>query len=371
MSHIVIDARIRRTTTGRYIDRVVEHLQDVDRENRYTVLVSPDDPWEPKAPNFYRVSCKYAQFSLNPLQQIGFARQLYGLRADLVHFPLNNQPLLYFGRTMVSTLDLTMLYYTRPGKTPLPIFWLKMAMFRFLFWFSNRKAVAVITISNYVRDELAKKYSFVAAKATNTYNASEPPLEADAQEPAFAKDSGLGTKDFIMYVGTAFPHKNLEKLISAFEILYVSRPELHLVLVGKKEQYYAQLEESVHDSPVLPHITFTGFIPDEQLKWLYENAEVYVFPSLSEGFGLPGLEAMVHGCPVVSSNATCLPEVYGDAAVYFDPNNPQDIADKVLSVITDDKLKKSLIEKGHKQVAKYSWRHCAEQTHAVYQKALA
>lgn len=339
-------------------------MQDVDRENHYVILVQPDDPWEPKAPNFYRQNCKYAQFSLNPLQQLGFAWQLYKLGAHLVHFPLNNQPVLYFGRTMVSTLDLTMLYYTRPGKTPLPIFWLKMAMFRFLFWYSNRKAKAVITISNYVADELAKKYSFIRGKTTNTYCAAEPPLEVDAKQPENVQ------KPFIFYVGMAFPHKNLEQLIKPFEILNTSQSELNLVLVGKKEQYYTQLEESAADSPARSSIAFTGFIPDEELKWLYENAEAYVFPSLSEGFGLPGLEAMVHGCPVVSSNATCLPEVYGDAAVYFDPNNPQDMADKVTSVITDKKLKKSLIEKGHQQAAKYSWRTMAEQTHEVYQKVL-
>lgn len=370
--HIVIDARIRRSSTGRYIDRLIEHLQAIDSDNRYTILLQPDDPWRPKAPNFTRQDCPFAQFSLNPLQQINFARQLYGLKPDLVHFPLNNQPILYLGRTMVSTLDLTMLYFTRPGKTPLPIFWIKMAMFRFLFWYSNRKAVHVITISNYVKDELAKKYSFIRGKMTNTYNASEPPLPGKATFPAALNGKWkMKNEKFIFYVGTAFPHKNLEQLIKAFETLHASQPELNLVLAGKKEQYYTKLEESAADSPIRSRITFTGFIPDEELKWLYENAEAYVFPSLSEGFGLPGLEAMVHGCPVVSSNATCLPEVYGDAAVYFDPNSPADMADKIASVITDPKLKKSLIEKGHKQAAKFSWRRMAEQTLEVYQKTLS
>ncbi len=426
--HIVIDGRIRRSSTGRYVDRLIEHLQSIDGatpvsgssalhgdgetqtepypeygegalesstpqgaesggrvagpagkqdtaawERRYTILVQPDDTWQPKAANFSRADCKYAQFSLNPLQQFGFASQLYKLRADVVHFPLNNQPVLYFGKTIVSTLDLTMLYYTRPGKTPLPIFWLKMAMFRFLFWYSNRKAAAVITISNYVKDELAKKYPFTRGKTTNTYNASEPPIQGQAAIPQV-----LATKfqipnskfRFIFYVGTAFPHKNLPKLIEAFEILHASQPELNLVLVGKKEKYYTELEQSVANSPARSNITFTGFIPDQELKWLYENAEAYVFPSLSEGFGLPGLEAMVHSCPVVSSNATCLPEVYGDAAIYFDPHNAQDMATKITTVISDESLKKDLVAKGHQQAAKYSWRRMAEQTQEIYQKAL-
>ncbi len=362
--HIVIDARIRRSTTGRYVDRLLEHLQTMHSDYRFTVLVSPDDTWQPFAKNFRRVDCKYPQFSLNPLHQIGFPRFLNKLKADIVHFPLNNQPVLYFGKTVVSTLDLTMLYFTRAGKTPLPIFWVKMAAFRFLFWYSNKKSVAVITISDYVKNALTKKYPFVGRKITRTYNASEPPLPVPAVKPHNINEP------FIFYVGTAFPHKNLENLIKAFEILNTSQPELNLVLVGKKEQYYERLEKLAGSSPARSSITFTGFIPDEELKWLYEHAETYVFPSLSEGFGLPGLEAMVHGCPVVSSNATCLPEVYGDAAHYFDPNNIEDMAAKIKEVLDTPTLREELIKKGHLQTQKYSWHHMAEQTLEIYTQAL-
>lgn len=362
--HIVIDNRIRRSSTGRYADRLVEHLQKIDDSNIYSVLVQPDDDWQPSAKNFTRVVCKYPQFSLSPLHQIGFSMQLSKLKADVVHFPLNNQPVLYFGKTIVTTMDLTMLYFTRPGKTPLPIFWIKMALFRFLFWYSNKKAAAVITISNYVRSELIKKYSFLSSKIINTYSASEPSLSAKAVKP-----SGV-TEPFIFYVGTAFPHKNLVKLIEAFEIIKKTPSNLCLVLAGKQEKYYKWLEESTQSSPARTSITFTGFIPDAELKWLYEHASAYVFPSLSEGFGLPGLEAMTHDCPVVSSNATCLPEVYGDAAHYFDPNDSQDMATKIEEVLSDQKLRQDLVAKGKKQITKYSWRRMAEQTLEVYQQVL-
>lgn len=364
-NHIVIDARIRRSSTGRYVDRLLEHLQVVDDENHYTILLAPDDTWQPTAENFKAVPCKYKQFSLNPLQQIGFSRQLYKLKADVVHFPLNNQPVLYWGKTIVSTLDLTMLYYTRPGSTPLPIFWVKMALFRFLFWFSNKKSVAIITISNYVKDALGKKYPWAKDKTTTTYNASEPPLPGEAKEP-----TGV-SRPFIFYVGTAFPHKNLDQLIKAFEILKQSHPGLQLVLAGKKEKYYMQLEDKAKTSPVANSIHFTGFIPDEELKWLYQNAAAYVFPSLSEGFGLPGLEAMVHNCPVVSSTATCLPEVYGDAAEYFDPNSAEDMARAINAVIASPERRAELIALGQKQAAKYSWRRMAEQTLEIYEKVLS
>ena len=227
--HIVIDARIRRSSTGRYVDRLVEHLQAIDKDNRYTVLIRPDDPWQPSSPNFSRVNCQYAQFSFNPLDQITFPRLLNSLHADLVHFPMNQQPLFYFGDVVTSTLDLTMLRFTRPGKTPLPIFWLKMLGYQFLFWHSNKKSRAIITITNYIKNELAKKYPFTSGKTFNTYCASEPVLAAESSQPESV------SQPFILYVGSAFPHKNLEKLIEAFEILITSQPELKLVLAGKKE----------------------------------------------------------------------------------------------------------------------------------------
>lgn len=363
--HIVVDARIRRSSTGRYVDRLIEHLQNVDHTHRYTILTQPDDPWQPTAENFTAVHSKYSQFSFNPLDQIGFARQLYKLKADLVHFPMNQQPVLYFKPVVTSTLDLTMLYFTRPGKTPLPIFWLKMAGYRFLFWYSNKKSKAIITISNYVRNDLAKNYRFTRGKTTNTYCASEPPLPVKTQIPSTPVDT-----PFILFVGAAFPHKNLEGLVKAFEILAASRPDLSLVLVGKKEYYYTKLEELAQTSPYKKRIVFTGFIADAQLKWYYEHTSAYVFPSFSEGFGLPGLEAMVHDVPLISSNATCLPEIYGDAAVYFDPHNTQEMAEQIEAVLSSKVLQEKLIRAGHQQVKKYSWETMAQQTAAVYQKVL-
>ncbi len=117
-------------------------------------------------------------------------------------------------------------------------------------------------------------------------------------------------------------------------------------------------------------VHFTGFVSDEELTWLYQHAQAYVFPSLMEGFGLPGLEAMAQGAPVVSSNATCLPEVYGDAALYFDPLSISDMVEKVEEVLNDEKLRSKLIRNGHKHISRYSWAKMAGQTHAVYLEAL-
>lgn len=362
--HIVVDARIRRSSTGRYADRLIEHLQEVDKQNRYTILVEPDDPWEPTSPNFSVKPCRYAQFSFNPLDQLGFALQLKRLKPDLVHFTMTQQPIFYFGNIVTTTHDLTMLEYARAGRLPQWMHQLRMALYKFLMWWSHKKSKKIIVPSDYVRADVAKYHPFAADRLVVTLEASEPPMAVRAEKPSKAKEP------YLLYVGRAFPHKNLETLVKAFEKLLASQPELFLILAGKKEHYYEQLEEFASKSPARSNIIFTGFVSDAELKWLYENAVAYTFPSLSEGFGLPGLEAMAHGCPVVSSNATCLPEVYQDAAIYFDPTDPADIAEKIQFLLDNEAAAKDLVARGKKLLPKYSWRKMAEETQTVYQDLL-
>jgi len=142
-----------------------------------------------------------------------------------------------------------------------------------------------------------------------------------------------------------------------------------LVLAGKKDANYDRIETEVHQRTI-KNVIFTGHVSEGQLRWLYENCAAYVFPSLSEGFGLPGLEAMLHGAPVVSSNTTCLPEVYGEAGYYFDPLDVPAMAAAIGDVLSSEQLRTSLIAAGRQQAAKYSWRTTAEQTLAVYDEIL-
>ncbi len=364
--HIVIDARIRRSSTGRYVDRLLEHLQDIDKDTRYTVLLQPDDPWQPKAANFSVVKCKYAQFSFNPLDQIGFARQLYKLHADIVHFTMNQQPVFYLKPVVTTTMDFTMLRFTRPGKAPLPVFWAKMAGYRFLFWLSNNRSKAIITITDYVKNEVTATYPKTKGKVTTTLLASEPPLTQAAVQP-----KGVVKNDkFLFAVGTAFPHKNLQNLVLAHKILLQKYPSLKLYMAGKKEYYYNQLDTFIEQNTNTSMVTTMGFISDAELKYMYEHASLYVFPSFSEGFGLPALEAMVHGVPVASSNATCLPEVCGDAAHYFDPQSPADMAQAIDDILSNDKLRADLVARGHERVKQFSWNRMAQQTLQVYRSIL-
>ncbi|HSW74838.1 MAG TPA: glycosyltransferase family 1 protein [Candidatus Saccharimonadales bacterium] len=363
-NHIVIDARIRRTSTGRYIDRLVEHLQNVDSYHTYTILVEPDDPWQPRSKNFKAMPCRYAQFSFNPAEQFGFAWQLYKLRPNLVHFPMSQQPLLYFGNIVTTAQDTTMYRFVRRGTTPMPVYKLKMALYRFLVWFSHRKSRYILTPSQTVAKEFAELQPFTSKKTAVTYEASEPPLPNRSVKPKMVDG------DFILYVGSAFPHKNLPKLVEAFDILHEKNPRLKLVLTGKREKHYEELETWAAKRPSYSHIVFTGFVTDPELKWLYEHCQAYVFASLSEGFGLPPLEAMAHGAPVASSNSSCMPEIYGDAAEYFNAEKAEDIAEKVSKVLGSKTLREKLIANGYRRLKQFSWQRMADETLTVYKAAL-
>jgi len=371
---IVIDARIRRASTGKPVDRLLEYLQELDNDHSYTVLLEPGDDWRPKNRKFKTAVCKYRQFSFNPLQQVFFAWQLYRLNPSLVHFTMTGQqPLFYFGRQITFTHDLTMFKFTRRGRLPKWLHRLRMRGYRLLVWQSHRKARKILVPTEYVRDAVAKFHLFSSRQLVVTMEASEPPIAAEAVFPAVLTEKfnlPPSTLQFLLYVGSAFPHKNLKRLVKAFELLKPDHPTLKLVLVGKREYHYKRLRRWAKSMPFCEDIIFTGFIPDAELKWFYTHAQAYVFPSRSEGFGLPGLEAMVHGCPVVSSDATCLPEVYGNAANYFDPEDAEDMAAKIDEVISRESLRKKLVGNGYAQAKQFSWRRMAEQTLAVYKEVL-
>jgi len=362
MSKIVIDARELRTSSGRYVERLLNYLQDVDQTNDYMVLLKPKDinTWRTKNEHFIAVECPHDEFSFD--EQIDFKRQLEKLQPDLVHFGMVQQPVMYSGKVVTTIHDLTTIRFTNPAKNKV-VFKLKQSIYKSVIKRAARKSVAVITPTQFVKDDLIKFARINSDKVTVTLEAADP-----IQSPADALPD-LQNKQFITYVGRPTPHKNLERLIEAFAELRAQHPTLHLVLAGKTDQNYERIAELVQQRQI-KNVVFTDFISEGQLRWLYENCEAYVFPSLSEGFGLPGLEAMQHGAPVISSDATCLPEVYGNAAHYFDPLDVTAISDAINEVLTDQDLRNRLIQAGHQKVHEYSWHRMAEQTLAVYKQAL-
>lgn len=361
MKKIVIDARIISSSTGRYVKQLISNLENIDQTNHYTILVRKKDHhyWQPTQKNFVVRIAEYKNFSLG--EQIGFARLLYSLKPDLVHFCMPQQPILYFKRSITTMHDLTLLKTYNSDKNWV-IYHLKQLVGRFVFWWLIHKSAHIIVPTDYTKNEIIEHYKINKNKITTTY------LAANTDNYSSEK-MNLPFKKYLLYVGQQSDYKNVRRLIEAHQKLLKTYPALGLVLVGKRDTLAIRNEQWVQRQNYR-NILFTGFVDDEQLNYLYQHCLAYVFPSLMEGFGLPGLEAMLQGAPVASSKNTCLPEVYGNAAHYFDPTSVEDMSQKIKEIIEDKTLRQRLIKAGHKQVKKYSWQTMAQQTHAVYHEAL-
>ncbi len=363
MKSIVIDARISGTTTGRYVNKLIEYLHKLNPEEKFIVLTRSNriDAVKAFAPNFEVVASDFPDFSFG--EQLGLKKQIKSLKPDLVHFPMVQQPILYRGPVVTSMLDLTTLQFKNPAKN-IAVFTVKQAIYKWVNQVAAKKSQHIITISDYVKDGLMKSFHVKPDKITTTYCA------ADSITVSAEPIDELKNAQFIMYTGRPLPHKNLERLMETLVLLREKYPEIVLVLAGKKDVLFDQHEARAKELGLTNAVVFTGFVSEGQLRWLYENCDAYVFPSLSEGFGLPGLEAMVQGAPVVSSNATCLPEIYGDAAHYFNPLDVNDMALKISEVLDSENFRNSLVQKGYAQAAKYSWERMAKQTLEIYRSAL-
>jgi glycosyltransferase involved in cell wall biosynthesis len=364
MKKIVIDARESGSSSGRYLDKLVEYLAKLKPKYQIVLLAKPGrvEFLRGIAPKFEIIESPHKEFSF--AEQFNLYKQITNINPDLVHFTFAQQPILYRGKVVTTIHDLTTAKFRNPAKNWL-VFTFKQLVYKWVIKIAARKSLSVITPSEYVKDDVAKFAHINSRKVMVTYEAADQITEVAELVEGVNDDT-----QFIMYVGRPQPHKNLDRLIDAFIMLKVKHPNLKLVLAGKKDVLYKRLSRSTRGAG-FDDVIFTGFVSEGQLRRLYEHCAAYVFPSLSEGFGLPGLEAMAHGAPVVSSNATCLPEIYGDAAEYFDPLEPFSIASAIARVLDNPKLADSLRQKGHKQAAKYSWTKMAEETLGIYDSHLS
>lgn len=361
---IVIDAREFDTSTGRYIQNLIKYLQKIDHTNQYTVLLKPQDmkKWEPANPNFTKVESPYKEFTFS--EQTGLKKQLKNLKPDLVHFGMVQQPILYHGKCVTTMHDLTTTRFRNPAKNPI-VFWVKQQVYKFVNWYVPHKNKFIITPTKFVKKDVVAFAHVKPKKVFVTYES------ADEISAPIEPIKELQGKQFIVYVGRPQPHKNLGRLIEAFAIVKKTNHELLLVLAGRNDKVYDSYIADAKKLGVEDSVIFTGYVSEGQLKWLYRGCKAYIVASLSEGFGLPGVEAMLHRAPLVSSNATCLPEVYGDGAWYCDPLDVHDMARCINEVLVNADLRNQLILRGREQAKKYSWLRMAEQTLEIYDKALA
>ena len=360
---IVIDARESGTSTGRYVDKLVEYLHKLRTQHEIMALTKTPRVKFMRgiAPDFKIIESNFKEFGFG--EQLGLQRQIKGLKPDLVHFTMTQQPVLYKGPVVTTVHDLITIRFDNPAKNK-AVFKTKQAVYKQVVKKVAQKSKYLITPTQYVKKDVAQYANISPNKIFVTYEAADR-IGAPAQ--AIPRLNG---RQFIMYVGRATPHKNLNRLVDAFAILKKNNPDLMMALAGKLDANYRQIEARVTRKRMADSIVFTDRVSEGELKWLYMNTQAYVFPSLSEGFGLPGLEAMIHGAPVVSSNATCLPEVYGKAAYYFNPGSTFDMASKISNVLSSAGLRAQMIQKGRIQAEKYSWKKMAAQTLKIYELAL-
>lgn len=364
--HIAIDARVMNSSTGRYVERLVHYLEEIDTDNRYSILLPKKDLefYTPRNPNFKIIEADFKNYSLT--EQIGLKQLLEALEPDLVHFCMPQQPVLYRGASVTTVHDLTLLKTVNSDKNPL-VYRFKQLIGRFVFQHIARTSRQVIVPSDFTLQEYTAFSGIASDKIMRIYEAADiPSVSPVPYQP-------LNNAEYIMYVGSQSDYKNVRRLIEAHQLLLQKHPDLQLALVGKlsgENGLAAARTKAWSQRERHKNVVFTDFVPDAQLTWLYQHARSYVFPSLMEGFGLPGLEAMLHGAPVASSNTTCLPEVYGEAALYFDPTNTIAMADCIHTILSDKTVHNTLTKNGYTQVKKYSWRDMAEKTHEVYRDAL-
>ncbi len=228
-----------------------------------------------------------------------------------------------------------------------------------------RRAKHILVTSEYTKHDVHHTLLVPLEKMTVTYQAPfEPCLESVSHFDTLAQKYSL-TKPYILYVGAAYPHKNLEGLVSAWKLFEKKYGTgYQLVLAGKPDYFYTNLEKTSLQN--VTDVKYVGFVFDNELSCLYKNARLFVFPSLYEGFGLPPLEAMTYTIPVVSSNKSCLPEVLGDAAIYYDPQSPEALANALYQGLTDEEIRLNLVQNSVKVLSLYSWTTLAKQTLACY-----
>jgi glycosyltransferase involved in cell wall biosynthesis len=377
---IGIDARFygpSHAGLGRYTKNLVDQLAQLDNQNEYVIFLhtSNFDLFTTENPRFRKVAVPIAHYSLK--EQLAFPKLLSQYNLDLVHFPHLNVPVGYRGKFVVTIHDLIMHKFKNRAVTTKikPVYELKHLGYRAVTRWAAQKAQHVIVPSKAVQDEIVEFYKLPTSHVTVTHEAADDiaqnvskkrPSTIESRQSVLDK-YGISGK-YIMYVGNVYPHKNIETLAKAMAELH-DKHNLSLVLPSSRSVFLQRTEEMMVQHGVRDHVILPGFVPDEDLAILYQAAEAYVFPSLAEGFGLPPLEAMAAGLPVVCSDIPVLKEICGDAARYFDPYSADDIARAVGEVVSSDALRRQMIDKGYQRTKQFSWKKMAEETLEVYKSA--
>lgn len=362
---IAIDARkLRDFGIGTYIRNILIELSRLDRTTEYVVLCRPDDldAGDVLGQNFRMVPETAPLYSIS--EQIKIPLSLAREKVRLVHEPHYVLPPAIQCRSVVTIHDCIHLMFPQylPGR--LAYVYAKGSM-----WAATRKADRILTVSEASKRDILRFFDVPPDKVEVIYNAIDERFLAPAnvERMDLVRQRYQLDDPFVMYVGNIKPHKNIERLIEAFGRARAQSPDnLKLIIIGDEISKYPALRQSVHKHKLDKHVRFLGFQPMETLAAFYRLARAFVFPSLYEGFGLPPLEAMACGSPVVTSNVSSLPEVAGGAALLVDPYDVEAIAHGIVRAVTDDALRADLIARGHERARSFSWAQSVKKIHQIY-----
>ncbi len=359
------------TGIGRYVYELVKALAKLDKKNAYVLFMnSPEyDAFELPNKRFSKVLVNTKHYTLK--EQTSYWRAIRKAKVDLMHFTHFNAPILYRRPSLVTVHDLTLSFF--PGKKMNSSFY-RMA-YNLVLKSAVKNAKRVIAVSENTKRDLVEIASVPASKVDVVYEGvceHFGPRSDKGQVEDVLRKYGIA-KEFLLYTGVWRGHKNLVNLIKAFALLREGAEgfDLSLVITGEEDPYYPEVKRTVSELGLDHHVIYTGMVSEAELVSLYQAAKVYVFPSFYEGFGLPPLEAMRCGTPVVASKTSCIPEICGEAnALFFDPYDPEDIANSVRKVLLDEALQKELRECGLRHSLKFSWEEMAEKTLRIYENVL-
>ncbi len=373
---IAID--IRRMTefgVGTYIRNVVRTLGRLDHETTFSLIGSPDKVKEigPLPPNFHTVPLDGPERTLKSFRE--FRAIVQRLQCDLVHIP----SLFSIPRALPCPYVITvhdMLDHMSRARIQTG-FWgsLHFQLTRQVL----RRASRIFAVSNFTKIEMEKLFGIPSTQIEVIYNAIDERFLRGHASPAdrqLIAERYQVTYPFLLYAGRISPHKNVVRMIEAFSALKAELekdgafPDLKLIIIGDDLSGSPDLRRTVIRSGMQNDVRFLGFVPVEVLRTFYDQAKVFVFPSLYEGFGLPPLEAMAHGTPVVTSNISSLPEVVGNAAVLVHPENVFEIMRALHRVLLDQPLRDKMKERSYKQAAKFSWEKSVRRIMDAYREVV-
>src|SRR5688572_7155072 len=366
---VAIDARkLHDFGIGTYIRNLLRQLARIDRQTDYVLLsrAADLDVASQLGPNFRAVLEPSPNYSLR--EQVHVPWVLRRERPDVFHAPHYVLPAAVTCRSVVTIHDCIHLMFPQYLPNTMAYAYARASM-----WAAVKRSDRILTVSEASKRDILHFFNVAPEKIVVVYNAIDDHfwLTPPDEEVARVRERYQLDHQFILYVGNIKPHKNLVRLIEAFaELRRTGFDEVKLLIIGDQISKLPALRRAVHSHKLHKHVRFLGYVSDQTLGVLYRLAAAFVFPSLYEGFGLPPLEAMASGTPVVTSNVSSLPEVAGEAAVLVDPYDVDSIVDGMRRVLSDPALAAALRRKGVERAREFSWERSVAKTRQVYQQVV-